>query len=117
MASVDEVDQYLTEFKLKMSVWDVLFLHRDKNIQTLSDLEITPRDRKEVLNSLEPTDYSEGPLEDNMMSGADLWVFGRTIRSAEVYIKITVGNPNLSVICISFHVAEHPMSYPLKSVL
>ena len=114
MASIEDVDQFLREFKVKMSIWDVLFSTREKNIQALSDLEITPIYRKEILNELEPLDYSQGPLEDKMLNGAEMWVFGKTIKTKEVYIKITMGKPSLSVMCISFHLAEHPMNYPLK---
>lgn len=44
-----------------------------------------------------------------------MWVFGKDVRGNEVYIKITLGKPNSHTICISFHKAEHPMSYPLKN--
>ena len=60
---------------------DVLFLSREKNIQTLSDLDITPVYRKRILEELENVDYSEGPLEDVMINGADMWVFGKTIKN------------------------------------
>lgn len=114
MASVDEIDQFLKEFKVKMKIWDILFLNRAKNLQTLAELEITPGYRKNILEELESTDYSEGPLLDNMMNDSDMWVFGKKIKRQEVYIKITMGKPNLSTVCISFHLSEYPMQYPLK---
>ena len=43
-----------------------------------------------------------------------MWVFGKDVKGSEVYIKITLGPPNYRAVCISFHVAEHPMKYPLK---
>ena len=91
-----------------------LFLNREKNVQALLDLEITPGFRKTILKDLEHTDYSQGPIVDKMLEGADLWIFGKTVKSKEVYIKITMGKLNLSVLCISFHIAEYPMNYPLK---
>ena len=45
----------------------------------------------------------------------EMWVFGKDVKGQEVYIKITLGLPNSSTICISFHIAEHPMTYPLKN--
>jgi len=114
MAGIVDVDKFLGDFKFKMNIRDVLFSNRLKNTQALSDLEITPISRKQILDELENIDYSEGPLEDKMMNGASMWVFGKIVKGHEVYIKITIGNPNLSVVCISFHLAEHPMNYPLK---
>ena len=114
MASIDDVESFLSDFKLKMGIWEIVFLNRHKNTQTLSDLEITPSYRRTVLEELVSTDYSEGPLEDKMINDSDMWVFGKSIKGQEVYIKVTLGKPNLSVVCISFHLAEHPMNYPLK---
>ena len=59
-------------------------------------------------------DYSEGPVEEEIYGGADMWVFGKTIKKREVYIKITMGPIGSSVICISFHLAQHKMNYPFK---
>lgn len=114
MVNIDDVEGFLKGFKLKMNIWDIVFSNRQKNTQTLVDLEISPNYRQRVLEELVSIDYSEGPIEDKMMAGSDMWVFGKIIKAQEVYIKITLGNPNLSVICISFHLAEFPMNYPLK---
>ncbi|MEY4896861.1 MAG: hypothetical protein RL525_254, partial [Bacteroidota bacterium] len=110
-----EVATFLNDFKEKMKFWDVLFRDdRGKNTQALVDLEIRPIERKAILNAIETRDYSEGPLEEKMYGGADMWVFGKTIKKKEVYIKITIGPMGSSVICISFHLAQHKMNYPLK---
>lgn len=110
-----EVATFLKDFKEKMKVWDVLFRDdRGKNTQALVDLEIRPIERKTILNAIETKDYSEGPLEEKIYGGADMWVFGKTVKKKEVYIKITIGAMGNSVICISFHLAQHKMNYPLK---
>ena len=41
--------------------------------------------------------------------------FALQMKGHGVYIKITFGQPNNSTICISFHIAEHPMKYPFKN--
>lgn len=111
-----QVEQFLKDFKIKMSIWNVLFRDdRGKNISTLSELELRPIERKKILEELIATDYSEGPLPETLYQGSDMWVFGRIIKKKEVYIKITMGVGGSSVICISFHIAEHPMNYPLKN--
>jgi hypothetical protein len=115
MRRESEVATFLNDFKEKMKFWDVLFRDdRGKNTQALVDLEIRPIERKAILNAIETRDYSEGPLEEKMYGGADMWVFGKTIKKKEVYIKITIGPMGSSVICISFHLAQHKMNYPLK---
>ncbi|WP_352422962.1 toxin [Proteiniphilum sp.] len=98
-----------------MKIWDVMFRdERGKNFETLSELEIRPIDRKKVLEDLDVADYSEGPFEDTLYKGADMWVFGKTIKNREVYIKISLGEARSNVICISFHLAEYKMTYPFK---
>lgn len=111
---LEEVEDFLREFKVKLKIWDILFYSRDKNRQTLADLEITALYRKEIIENITSQDYSEGPLEEKMLQGAKMWVFGKTVKKKEVYIKITLGNENQPVVCISFHLAKHPMNYPLK---
>lgn len=115
MATEKEVAEFLKEFKQKMKLWEILFRDdRGKNAQTLVDLELRPIDRRTTLEQLVPLDFSEGPIEEKLYGGSDMWVFGKTIKKKEVYIKITLGAFGASVICISFHIAEHPMKYPLK---
>lgn len=115
MSSEKEVKSFLKDFKEKMKFWDIIFRDdRGKNVQALVDLELRPIERKSILESLESIDYSEGPLEEKLYGGSDMWVFGKIIKQREVFIKITMGAMNSSVICISFHLAQHKMDYPFK---
>lgn len=110
------MESYLQAFQTKLSVFSVVFLDRDKNsTKALLKLGISGDNRLACLRELEPTDYVQGPIPNQVSTEAPLWVFGRTIRRHEIYIKVTLGRPNGSVLCISFHVAEHPLSYPFKS--
>ena len=115
MSTEQEVNVFLKDFKTKMGIWDVLFRdERGKNAQALAVLELTPNERKVILEGLTAKDYSQGPIKEILYGGSDMWVFGKTIKKQEVYIKITLGAIGASVICISFHLAEHKMQYPLK---
>lgn len=68
------------------------------------------------LSELKPTDYSEGPLKEDFYGGNhEMWVFGKEMKKKEVYIKITLGNRGDDAICISFHLAEHPIKYPFRA--
>lgn len=118
MSTKDEVLNFLRDFKVKLRIWGVVYRdERNKNAQALLALDITPARRTEILNGLEAEDYSSGPIEERLYGGAAMWVFGKHINRQEVYIKITMGMAGRQVICISFHLAERPMTYPLNSVL
>ena len=115
MSTEKEVTAFLKDFKTKMEIWDILFRdERGKNAQALAALEIRPIERKTILENLTAKDYSQGPIEEKLYGGSDMGVFGKNIKKQEVYIKITLGALGTSVICISFHLAEHKMHYPLK---
>jgi hypothetical protein len=115
MALIESVKQFLQDFKLKLQIYDIIFLDsRNKNLQTLIDLEIKPVERRKVIQNLKVEDYSEGPISDQNFVGSELWVFGKQLKNKEIYIKISMGLPNKKTICISFHIAEFPMKYPFK---
>ena len=110
-----EAESFLNEFKLKMDTFDIIFSHREKNLQTLLDLEISAGDRKEYLKKLKPDDYISGPNDDsNDTKRLPYWEFGMSIKGKDVYIKISLNKKNKSVICISFHIAEFPLKYKFK---
>jgi hypothetical protein len=114
----EEVKKFLEDFKIKLGIWGVIFRDgRSKNAQTLLILDIMPIHREKILKELLVVDYSEGPKKENLNGEADMWVFGKMIKGTEVYIKITLGFAGAQVICISFHVAEFPIKYPLKCKL
>lgn len=116
MTTAEDVKQFLSDFKTKMKIWDVLFRDdRGKNTQTLSALELKPIERKMSLEHLTVEDYSEGPLNEVLYGGSDMWVFGIMLKDKEIYIKISMGILGNSTICISFHIAEHKMNYPFKT--
>lgn len=115
MANQDDIRTFLQDFHVKMNIWGIVFRDdRGKNAQTLLDLEITKDLRNKVIKELKVEDYLEGPLREKLYGGADMWVFGKQVKKTEVYIKITMGISGAQTICISFHIAEHPMKYPYK---
>lgn len=115
MASKSEVEIFLSDFHQKMKIFAVIFRDdRGKNKQALIDLEIRPIERNRIIESLTSDDYCEGPAPELLYNTTDMWIFGKQIGDTELYIKISMGIPNSSVICISFHPAEFPLHYPLK---
>jgi hypothetical protein len=115
MTTKQMVHQFLQDFHSKLSIWSVAFRDdRGKNMQTLLDLDITPIYREGILKELRTEDYSEGPIEEKLHGNSSMWVFGKLVKSREVYIKISLGLSGLQVICVSFHIAEYVMKYPFK---
>lgn len=115
IATIQEVERFLNSFHQKVEIFDILFFdERDKNNDTLHKLQITALERKDIVKTITPEDYSEGPITNILNRFGDLWVFGKDVKGQEVYIKICYGQPNRSTICVSFHIAEYPMNYPYK---
>ena len=115
IATLAEIQKFLNDFHQKVEVFDIFFLDdREKNRDSIPELDIVLGARKQVIQSLTVNDYSEGPITNLLNKWGDLWVFGKDIKGQEVYIKIAYGIPNARAICISFHLAEFPMTYPYK---
>lgn len=115
MVTKQDVERFLHNFHVKLSVFGIVFRDdRGKNIQTLLELEITPKYRENIIKDLRSEDYVEGPITDTLNRLGDMWVFGRAINRHDVYIKISMGTEGTSTICISFHIAEHKLNYKFK---
>ena len=111
---IEDVEKFLNEFAQKMEVFEVYIeRNRSKNLQTMLDLELSDLSVREHLKELKATDYYRGPTKD-AFNGPDLWEFGKQIKAKEVYIKISIGNFNKPVLCISFHYPEKNIKYPFK---
>lgn len=115
MTTRAEVEQFLQQFKVKVDVFGVFFLNRDKNLNALNELGITPIERLSIVKSIEVDDFSEGPIKDQLNDFGEMWVFGKDVDEKEVYIKITLGKPNMSTIVVSFHVSEYPLNYSFRN--
>jgi len=114
-ATQAEVERFLNIFK---SCWDGNVVPRTdtKNDDTLSILGITPRHRAEEIKRLRYENYFRGPSPDHDGNpDKHWWEFGRVIDGYEIYIKIRVyerKDGSFAAKCMSFHIAEWPISYP-----
>jgi len=86
--------------------------HLQPNIYlyALIELGLTKEQRQEIILSLTPEDYCEGPTPDREGPGM-WWVFGKIEEGREIYIRLKVTH---APICFSFHPAEQSLQYPLK---
>jgi hypothetical protein len=111
-----QVEEFLKTLKEKIKIFDIAFRPRDKNSTSLAEVDILPVDRIKYLMDLTADNYYSGPNKDTYDSGRpDYYEFGIHIKRIEVYIKISLGMFNKRVDCMSFHIAEHPIVYPLKT--
>ena len=109
----------MNQFHTKMNIYGILYRDdRGKNQKTLEELEIVPSyrkaHRKVIIENLAVEDYVQGPVIDKLNNLGEMWVFGKDVKGREVYIKIMLGGVNCQTICISFHLAEHPLQYAFK---
>ena len=115
MVTVDEVKAFLDQFNVKAQIFGIRFRDdRGKNREALLQLDITPLQREVIVKNLLVHDYVEGPVIDELNKNGEMWVFGKDVKERGVYIKITLGYENGQTIYISFHIAEHPLKYPVK---
>ena len=56
----------------------------------------------------------QGPVVDELNRIGEMWVFGKDVKGREIYIKVMISSHTSQTICISFHIAEHPLVYPFK---
>jgi hypothetical protein len=116
------IQQFLDLFKDVATREGINVSPREKNKLALIELGLTAKIRTSIIMNLTTDDYVCGPEPDLNRKG-EVWVFGTAIQTIEIYIKIKVAeytplDSTKSVrqaVCISFHPAEEPLQYPLKS--
>jgi len=111
-----KIRDFLRSFKRIAAKGGIYVIPRDKNQQALADLELTRRNRFEIIMSLSVLDYCSGPEPDRDKPGY-IWEFGRIVVGTPVYIKLKVADTDRGqiAICISFHAAEFPLTFPCKA--
>ena len=115
MTKKEEVESFLQKLRDKLLIFDIVFRPRSKNIEALAELDILPIDRIKFIKQLSSNNYYTGPNNDTYdNSKPDYYEFGITIQGFEVYVKLSLGLLNKQVDCMSFHIAEKPITYPLK---
>ena len=91
-----------------------MFVGRRTNLETLARLGINRQHAQELVTGLTPEDYVSGPAPDHNNPGLEMWVFGLSVDSSEVYVKVQVIVEPACCVCVSFHQSERPMHYPFR---
>ncbi|MGE7219240.1 hypothetical protein ACQKJC_22415 [Priestia koreensis] len=104
----------------------IVLTQRSNNTETMLDLGFTAQDvRRVVEEELTYEDYYRGPNPNSSsnaplrLQSSDVWEFGKDVSgnvTIEVYIKFSFieDNDGPFTCCVSFHKADHPITYPLK---
>lgn len=109
------IRSFLLSVKYASRPW--VILSREKNEATKFELVLTDEEVIEEVRELSVQDYCYGPCkdEDEWIEG-DVWVFGKTIKERQVYIKLKLSGDEQgqAVKVLSFHFPERPMKYQFK---
>lgn len=112
----EQVEEFLA--KVVACIERGQFLHTDnvKNIHTCAVLDISAAEQIEYIIRLSCSDYYRGPKPDRKRPYQTVIEFGKMINGQEIYIKLAVGERSglMNARCLSFHVPEKQMDYPLR---
>jgi len=108
-----KVKLFLFQFK-EFAQNNFKFVPRDKSLDSIARLGITPKQAKDEILGLTHEDYYRGPLPDKGTTGGELWEFGKRIEGKEIFIRLKVVLQYNMAKCQSFHIAEKSMQYPYK---
>jgi len=114
MTERDQVMLFLTLMR-ECAACRFRFEQRDKNMATLARLGITQKDAKGRILALTTCDYVEGPTLRPGHPSQESWVFGLRIEDIDVYIKLELRLEPARCLCVSFHDAERPMTFPYRA--
>lgn len=112
IVSAEEVKLFLQKFGESKLKDGMVLLDRQKNLQALLDLEISVEERATAISDLTYRNYYKGPRPDAVRPGLEFWEFGVQLKGKEMYVKLSLGQPEGPVICYSFHPAERAIKYP-----
>lgn len=90
------------------------FVHRKKNLDSLSQLGVTIDDAKNEIFKLTIKNYISGPSKDKDRTLGNVWIFGTSINGYEIYIKLSDNFKGNMAKCISFHKADFKCKYPYR---
>jgi len=104
------ITQYLIKVKEIISTNGFTLIERDKTMKSITSLGITISDVKDILLSLTPQHYFDGPLkDDDTQFKESIFVYKINYADTTIYIKlkIVMENDKEIVRIISFHKDEN----------
>jgi hypothetical protein len=119
MASRDQVKEFLALFEGATMLGNYQVKGREKNIQALLDMGLSPNEQREIILGLTPDNYVAGPKPDDTDDTKEVWEFGVNVEGTDVYVKLRVAKDPTKqhvyhALVWSFHPAEYRLRYPLR---
>ena len=108
-----QITLFLFQFK-EFAQKNFSFAERDKSLDTIAHLGITPKQAKNEILGLTYEDYYRGPIPDKDRKGEKFWEFGKTICGQEIFIKLKTVSKHGVAVCFSFHIPDETIEYPYK---
>ena len=68
----------------------VVVAQRVKNLQSMSELELSMKDIERMCLQLVPADWVVGPSPDDKGRGTDVWVFHPMYKGTKMYLKLSL---------------------------
>lgn len=120
-SKTDQVRDFLKRLKQTVVTKGIYFIPREINLNALAELGFTQKNAIDIILTLSVDDYCEGPLKDRDKPG-NVWIFGKHVMENNIYMKLklaTIKNRSGKKMeiakCISFHIASHPLAFPLRN--
>ncbi len=113
----EEIRDFLEHAKDLVQSRRRLLLQRRRTMDTLARLGMTHGGLWNEILNLTVSDYVSGPeMDHHRRFPGPIWIFGLRIRRDDLYIKMKLDryDPEGLLVCLSFHVADWPLTYPYK---
>ena len=117
MATLTDVEKFLTRVRVLISTQQALFLMRPKNKATLEKVEMSVEAALQEIAGFSPHEYCKGPEADRDRPEQCCWFFGTDIGGVPVYVKLTIQSLDEDrdrLVVMSFHEPEWPMRFPFN---
>jgi len=110
-----EIEEFLVGFRdiidrSGLNLWETV-----KNNDFQVESGFTNADIEQIVRTLKPEHYQNGPVEDDKphRPSGEVWIFGREYEGFELYIKLKkTHDSQLLAECMSAHEAEFPLKNP-----
>ncbi len=101
--SNSDIEEFLSEFGMLLKKFDVFYSENGQiNVQKLLDLDITIKERRELIENLHVNEYVKGTIDNAPYGEENVWIFSKKLNEIKVQIRISICNSEREIY-ISFN--------------